>query len=281
MRSFRRPARTARRIVPHQVARAFFVTAVLAIPGGLSAQTENPAEPAEPLRPSVESQRQNPDGFLFRAPMVRIGMRAGFNFARAGSGVFDLATDELTLDQNDFGGFTIAGDLALRALDQVDLVFGAAFMSSTARSEFREWEDQDGLPITQRTTFSQVPLTAMARMYLTPRGQQIGRFAWVPTRFAAYVGGGGGAIYYKFTQNGSFVDFVDLSIFDATLESYGWAPVAIVNAGADYTLNARATLNADIRYQFASATMNGNFLDIEDDIDLNGLQLTVGVHFRF
>jgi hypothetical protein len=41
------------------------------------------------------------------------------------------------------------------------------------------------------------------------------------------------------------------------------------------------TLNTDVRYQFASAEMTGSFLGITDDIDLNGLQLSVGVHLRF
>jgi outer membrane protein W len=161
------------------------------------------------------------------------------------------------------------------------LVFSATFLTSTSRSDSREYENQDGSPITQRTTFSQVPLTAQVRVYLASRGRQIGRFAWVPSKFAPYVGAGGGAIRYDFEQSGSFVDFEDLSIFEATLESSGWAPVALVNAGADLTLTPRVTLNADVRYQFASAEMTGSYLGITDDIDLNGLQLSVGVHLRY
>lgn len=262
---------------------SLLVITLMALPAAAQDPAQSPTNgpPAEPGVDAVARARQDPDGFLFRPPVVRIGMRAGFNFARAASGVFDLATEELTLNRSDFGGFTIGGDLAISASDQIDIVLSATHMSSSAKSEFREWEDQDGLPITQRTSFGQTPLTASARFYLTPRGRQIGRFAWVPTKFAPYVGAGGGAVYYNFKQNGSFVDFVDLSIFDATLQSDGWAPVAMANAGVDVTLNSRVTLNTDVRYHWASAEMTGSFTDITDNIDLNGFQLSVGVHFRF
>jgi hypothetical protein len=283
MDSFSRPAQGARTTGldqrPARLIAALLTAAVLA-PAALFAQ-ETPSNAVHAAAaPSAVATEQDPDGFLFTPPIVRIGMRAGFNFARASSGVFDLATDELTLDRGDFGGFAIGGDLALRLAEPVDLVFSVTHMSSSTRSEFRDW-DEDGVPITQRTKFGQTPLTAAARVYLTSRGRQIGQFAWVPAKFSPYVGAGGGAIHYQFEQSGSFVDFVDLSIFDATLESSGWAPVGLVNAGADITLNPRVTLNTDLRYQFASAEMAGSFIDITDDIDLNGLQLSLGVHFRF
>lgn len=253
------------------------------LPAGLAGQdVGQPLDRTpEPAASTAATVSQDPDGFLFAPPMVRLGMRFGFNFARAASGVFDLATDELTLDRSDFGGFAVGGDLAIRVTDPVDIVLSATHVSSSSKSEFREWEDGDGLPITQRTTFSQTPLTASARFYLTPRGRRIGRFAWVPAKFSPYVGAGGGWIHYQFKQNGSFVDFVDLSIFDATLQSSGWAPVGLVNGGADISLNQRVTFNADVRYQFASADLEQDFISFTDGIDLNGLQLSVGVHFRF
>jgi opacity protein-like surface antigen len=289
MDSFRRAAGTAitGAFVPVvRLPSIVFVLALLLVPAGLRAQQSGPANSLLTASPdmsqaAVVAPSQNPDGFLFAPPVVRIGMRAGFNFARAASGVFDLATDELTLERGDFGGFAIGGDAAFRVADPVELVFSATFLTSTSRSDSREYENQDGSPITQRTTFSQVPLTAQVRVYLASRGRQIGRFAWVPSKFAPYVGAGGGAIRYDFEQSGSFVDFEDLSIFEATLESSGWAPVALVNAGADLTLTPRVTLNADVRYQFASAEMTGSYLGITDDIDLNGLQLSVGVHLRY
>ena len=230
---------------------------------------------------ATRAQQGGGEGFLFRTPVVSLGMRAGFNFARAGSGVFDLATEQLTLERSDFGAFTIAGDLAIRLIEPVDLVLSAGHSNTSKRSEFRDWEDQDGLPITQRTTFSQTPLSVGARVYLMPRGRQVGQFAWIPERFAPYVGASVGGIHYQFKQIGSFVDFQDLSIFDDTFESSGWATALFAGGGADYSLGTRVILNADIRYQWANADLDQDFVSFTDGIDLNGLQMSAGVRFRF
>jgi opacity protein-like surface antigen len=262
----------------------------VATPVALAAQEAVPSNGQPATAPSADTPRQSPDGFLFGPPIIRIGMRAGFNFARASSEIFDFTTDLLTLERGDFGGFAIGGDVGIRVADPVDLVFSVTRISSSSRSEDREWQEGDS-PITQRTTFDQTPITAIARVYLTSRGRQIGRFAWLPTRFAPYVGAGGGAIHYQFKQTGSFVDVLDPSpecqagescpIFDDTLESDAWTRVLLVNAGADYTINPRVTLNTDLRYHFASGEMRDSFRDFTDNIDLNGLQLSVGVHFQF
>jgi outer membrane protein W len=97
---------------------------------------------------------------------------------------------------------------------------------------------------------------------------------------APYVGAGGGAVYYSFRQVGSFVDFVDLSIFDSTFESDGWTPLGMVMAGVDYSVSPHVVLNIDGRYQFATASLHNDFTDFDDGIDLSGLQLSFGVHFR-
>jgi len=257
---------------------AILVAASLVVPGEALAQQPGAAETPPPA-PTVT--RQGPDGFLFVTPRVALGMRAGFNFARAGSDVFDLATNQLTLNHADFGSFMVAGDLAITVAGPIDIVLGGGYASMTKSSEFREYEDQDGLPITQRTSFSQAPVTGLVRAYLTSRGRQIGRFAWVPSKFAPYVGFGGGWTHYTFRQSGSFVDYVDLSIFDDTFESSGWTAVGIANAGADYTLHPHVVLNTDVRYQFGSGDLDREFIDFSDGLDLTGFQLSMGVRFRF
>jgi hypothetical protein len=255
------------------------LAAGIVLPYALSAQ-----EPATALSTSAAAgvvTAQSPDGFLFRAPRVTLGMRAGYNMPRAGSGLFDFATEQLTLESNDFRSFAVAGDVGVTLVGPLDLVFSAGYAATSKRSEFREYTDQDDLPITQRTTFSQTPLTVALRAYLLPRGRQIGRFAWVPARFAPYVGAGGGTVHYTFRQVGSFVDFVDLSIFEDTIESDGWTGLGMVMAGADLSISPRVGLNADARYQFASGELDREFVSFTDGIDLNGLQLSMGVHFRF
>ncbi len=261
--------------------RLFAVLAVLAVAvaSPLAAQEASVPGLADP-GPDIARAPQSSDGFLFRAPRVTIGLRTGFNVARAGGGLFDFVTDNLTVDRFDFSAFTIGGDLAVNLSGPVDLLLGVLYARTSVGSEFREYVDQDDLPITQQTTFSQTPLTLGVRAYLAPRGRQIGRFVWIPTRMAPYVGAGAGMVHYTFEQVGSFVDFQDLSIFDDTFESRGWSPLGMVMAGVDFSLSPRVLLNGDVRYTFSSGDLGRDFVSFSDGIDLSGLQLSIGVHFR-
>jgi hypothetical protein len=258
------------------------VSAVAAFLAGSAtpvATQENAASNPLLSSPLVESS-QRPRGFLFQRPIAQVGLRGGFSLARTSSSLFDFTTEQLTLDRNDFNAVNVGADLALRIMDPIDVVLSFTYSSTSKTSEFREYVDQDDLPITQRTTFTQVPLTAAIRAYLMPRGREVGRFAWVPASFAPYIGAGGGTVRYTFRQVGSFVDYQDLSIFDTTFESYGWSPLALVMAGADFSLGPRVVLNTDARYHWASGELSQDFADFNDGIDLSGLQLSFGILFR-
>ncbi len=223
---------------------------------------------------------QQGDGFLFHAPRATLGMRASFQFARAGSGIFDFVTQQLTLNRRDFDTFGVAGDLGVNLSGPLDLVLSGGYSGTTKHSEFRDFVDQDNLPISQRTSFTMTPLTGALRLYLLPRGHSVSRFAWIPARFSPYVGAGGGMVHYTFKQVGSFVDFQDLSVFDETLRSSGWTPLGMIMAGMDFSVGPRVVLTTDARYQWASANLDQQFVSFADGIDLSGLQLSMGVHFR-
>ncbi len=244
------------------------VVAALTAPAALLAQ--------DTTRTPIPSS--GPHGFLFKRPTITLGLRGGFDLARAQGGIYDsLLFKELTLSRSDFNTLSVAGDLGVRLSSPLDLVLGAAYTRTSKPSEFRNYVDQNNLPITQQTTLSTVPLTMALRWYLTSRGRQIGRFAWIPARVTPYVGAGGGMIHYSLTQTGSFVDYVDLSIFDATWHSEGWSPVGVAMAGVDYSLGTRVFVNVDARYLLASGDLH---VPYSGTIDLSGAQFSLGLHVR-
>lgn len=218
--------------------------------------------------------------FMFRSPLVNLTFRGGFNFARAGSDLFDFTTTQLTLDKSDFGAVSIGADLGVQLSDRADVFLSFTHMSASRRSEFREYVDEDDLPITQRTRFVQTPLTAGVRFYLSPRGRQVGRFVWIPEKVAPYVGAAGGVAFWEFTQDGSWVDYQDLGIFDDRFESDGIAGVAQALAGFDYTLGTRAVLNTEARFTLGSGELGRDYIGF-DRLDLSGLQITIGLKVRF
>jgi outer membrane protein W len=246
--------------------------------GAISALTLPTALPAQ-LRP-----RRPPDGgpgFLFHTPRVTLGIRGGFNIRSAArDSIGTWLTDTLTMRKSGFNAFSIAGDLGIAVGGPLELVVSGGYARTTAPSEYRNWVDATDQPITQTTTLETVPLTLAARWYLTSRGRRIGRFVWVPARVMPYVGVGGGAMRYAIRQSGSFVDVADSSIWSDTFISWGWTPVGLIQAGADYSLGTRVVVNADARYVRAKAALNRDFVQLTDGIDLSGVQVSLGLHVR-
>ena len=117
------------------------------------------------------------------------------------------------MNHRDFSSGSIALDVAFRVSPRMDALFSVGTARSTMNSEFRDWLDNNDQPIRQSTVFQRVPLTGSIRVYLGNPGRSIGRFAWVPKRYAPYVGAGGGVMWYQFNQDGDFVDFTTLKVF--------------------------------------------------------------------
>jgi hypothetical protein len=220
------------------------------------------------------------NGFLFHTPSVTLTVHGGYDRAVARSDVFDFTTKQLTVGHGDFSGLAGGGDLSFRVAPRVDVMLSAAYTGRVKQSESREFVGTDDLPIEQRTRFERAPVTANLKLYLLPRGRTVGSFAWVPAKVAPYVGAGGGATWYRFRQQGDFVDYQTLDIYNDFLQSDGWAPVAQALAGVDVSLSPRFAVNGETRYSWARARLGDSFVDF-DPIDLSGLSATVGLSIRF
>jgi hypothetical protein len=223
------------------------------------------------------------NGFLFKKPVGSFSLHAGYAMANAGSQVFDDATDLLTLSRRDFDGIAWGGDISLSLGERTDLVFSGEFSSASANSEYREFVESNDEPIRQATKFKRVPLAMSVKYYLADRGRSISQFAWIPNRYAPYVGVGGGAMWYRFRQNGDFVDFdtPDLEIVTDEVQSSGWAPMAQAMAGLDYTVGNWVALTFEGRYGYAKARLDPERYEGFDKIDLSGFAGTVGFRVRF
>ena len=228
----------------------------------------------------VTAQTGAGDGFLFHSPQASLGLRIGASRPSADSKIFSFTSDKLTVNRGDFAGISAALDLDVAITRRVAFQMGAAISAREAGSHYRDFADNDSAEIEQSTSFRRAPLTAGLKVYLTSPGRSLGRFAWVPSKFAPYVAGGAGLMYYSFRQSGDFVDFENFDVFPSTLESSGWTGMAYGAAGINYTLSARMGLVTEARYDRARANMSTDFQGF-DRIDLSGLSLTTGLHLRF
>ena len=168
-------------------------------------------------QPSGQSDGERDDDFFFSEPGFFIGFRIGRFFPEADSDLFDTITEEFTLEKEDFRAWTLALDGGFPLNERVEVVFSAEYSDRTVHSEYREWVDEEGLPITQKTYITQFPVTAGVKYLLVPRGRQVGRYAWLPSRFVPYVGVGVGVLYYRFGQSGDFIRYSALRVVCADL----------------------------------------------------------------
>jgi opacity protein-like surface antigen len=231
------------------------------------------------LAPAAGAQTGG-DGFLFKRPVGSLTVRAGVERALGNSDVFDFARERLTLGSNAFTGVNLGADLAISLSDRFDVVLGVAHTRTSAHTNFRNFVDNDDQEIEQTTALARTPITGTVRAYLVPRGRSVGRFAWIPNKVAPYVGAGGGTMWYRFSQEGDFVDEQTLDVFRANLRSSSWTPTGHALAGLDLSLTPHLALNTEARYTWARAMMDQDFGNF-DRIDLSGLGVTAGLSLRF
>jgi opacity protein-like surface antigen len=228
--------------------------------------------PRPPRRPA-------PD-FLFNQPRGSITVRGSWLFARSSSDWYEFVTDQLTLDRKDFNvpgiGFDVNGPITPR----LEVGFSFDFNRSNRLSEYRDWLDNNRLPIEQTTTLQEMNLSGNVRYSLVERGRQVGNFVWVPRAIVPFVGAGVGAFHYRLEQIGDFVDFKDLAVFSSVFSSRGWTPSAQVFGGVDVRVLKHVAVTVDGRYLWAAAELQRDWVDFKP-IDLAGFRLSGGVNFIF
>jgi hypothetical protein len=219
-------------------------------------------------------------GFFFGEPTASLTVHGGLSLPGASSELFDFTTSELTLRKGDFAGFNYGGDLGFPVSPRFEVVIGFASSGSSKRSEFRDWVDTNDEPIEQTTSFRRTPFSGTVRYHLKPRGRTIGSFAWIPAQFVPWVGLGGGAMKYEFTQVGDFIDYQTLNVFSDRFVSRGWAPFAQASVGGGWNISQHWQLTGELRYLRGSARLDDDFVGF-DRLDLSGVATTFGLALRF
>jgi hypothetical protein len=238
------------------------------------------AAPGEQDAPGpVQGPRRSPD-FLFGRPDGSIGIRGSWIFSRAGSDWYDFVTDKLTLDDGSFNAPAFTFEVGFSVNPRIDIVGGFDISNTSTASEDRVYVDNNRLPITQQTELRGSTLSASLKYALVPRGREVGSVAWVPNTVVPYVGAGGGAHWFRLTQQGDFVDYVDLSVFTDRFQSSGWTPTAHVFGGVDVKLYRRLYLTVEARYMWAAGELGPDFINF-DPIDLSGFNLGTGINVVF
>lgn len=254
---------------------------LLFLQSGLFMGTEAVAESTSgPWANSDSETGEKKADFLLGKPKRFIGLHTGIFFPQADSDVFDMITQELTLEKNDFRAWDFGLDFGFDLYEKVDLVFHYDYSRRSVGSESRDFVDEQDLPITQESSLYESSITAGIKYSLKPPGRRLGEYAWLPSRIVPFVEGGLGALYYTFELKGNFVDSTTWKIFPASLKSSGWTQSGYLGGGTDIYLLKNMYLTLDLRYSWASAGLDEAFTGF-DDIDLDGFRVTAGIYWHF
>ena len=226
------------------------------------------------------SRLSPPPDFFVGKPRASLGVRGGITFANAASEWYHFVTNNLTLDRSDFRTANIGGEVVVMLPFPIDLVLGGDYGGTSKKSEFRDWVDNNRLPIEQTTKITQGTLTFGARYAFLGRGREVGSLAWVPRKFVPYVGVGFGGLLYRVKQQGDFVDFRTLAVFTDVLESSGWTTTTYANVGMDVHMTGHLYVTVDARYLWAEKGLKQPWRNF-DELDLAGLKLTSGINLLF
>lgn len=231
--------------------------------------------------PAPAASQLGGEGFVFRPPTISMAIHGGYALPMARSDLFDQTFDDLILDRHDFESPYLGGELSIRASDRWDVSLEVGHAWSSARTEWRDFVEDDGRPIRQTVDFSRTPVTVSGKAYLTDRGRSIGRFVWIPSRVAPFVGAGAGMVRYRFQQDGDFVNAETLEIFTDRLEQVGAGFTAHGFAGVDVLLKNMLYLTTQARYAWAEGGLDETIYEGFEPMDLSGFQVTLGLGLRF
>lgn len=219
--------------------------------------------------------------FRFGEPRFSLSFNMGYRLPAAESDIYDQLVNQHTLQKSDFQAMVIGGSFGVWLTSRIEASFDLSYANSNTRSEYRDWVDQDDLPIIQNTRLSWMPVTGSVKAFLWERGRRISSLAWVPTQWNPYVGVGGGWVYYTLRQAGDFVDFETYEIFYDQIRSEGNTGTFHLLGGVEWSLTPSFYLTAEGRYSWADADLDPNAFYGFEPIDLSGFHGTVGLALRF
>jgi outer membrane protein W len=181
-----------------------------------------------------------------------------------------FACEPLLFDVSDFNGATIGAEWLVGITDYLEAGASIGFSQRTVPSiyEFVE-NDLTGDDIEQDLKLRLVPVTATIRF--VPTGRR--------SAFQPYIGAGVGAIAWRYTETGDFVDVFTGDIFRASYSEGGTAFSPIILGGIRFPVENSFLIGGEVRWQRGEGSLPEDF--VGERIDLGGVTYQAVFHFRF
>jgi len=212
-------------------------------------------------------------GFFFTglaAEASSIAVRVGRFSLYGESALWQDNADTFDLLPRDFRALSGGVEFNLELNEFFDVAIGVDGYSRTVTTSYLDFVRDDDTEIVQDHRLTVAPITGGIRF------NPVGKFrAVIP-----YVSGGGGLYPYEYRNEGEFIDFRTLDVFDGVLLDRGLGKGVYGAAGLEVALSRSVTVFGEYRRHWVSAKHGEDFVDF-GDFDLDSSQISGGFVVRF
>jgi opacity protein-like surface antigen len=179
--------------------------------------------------------------------------------------------EEFTGDPSDLENAVGGIDYLLGLNNRLSLMFSGSYFEGDTTQSYRDFDDNFGNRIRHDTTLGIGSATAGLVLHLADPGAS----------FIPYLGGGGGAYFWRLEENGDFIDFNnDNEIFNANLRSSGTAFGYYAVAGVEAPISRNLSFFAEGRWTQAEDDLSEDFEGF-GKLDLSGREVSAGLAWSF
>jgi opacity protein-like surface antigen len=186
--------------------------------------------------------------------------------------------DYFTCDNSDpircFNGFTFSGEYLLGLGDYLEAGVSVGYYKQKEAARYIDFTDVDNTEIINDTTFENIPVAVTLRAF------PIGR----TTPVQPYVGGGVVFHRWGYKEEGEFIDFTPGAgrpIFVGEFEDDGTAVGATVLGGVRAPIGPNFFVGGEVRWQSGTGDLDPDLTFAANELDLGGVTVMAGVHFKF
>jgi opacity protein-like surface antigen len=189
---------------------------------------------------------------------------------RIAGDVLNKNQDYLLFGVSDFNGFTGGIEWLVPVGSHLEAGIGVGFFQREVPTTYWDWTNDDGSEIQQRLKLRTVPVSATLK-YL-PLGARRG--------FQPYIGIGVAMYLWKYSETGDFIDFNEMSVFNATYTGSGTSFGPLATLGVRGRISSHIDLGAELRWQWGSGNLSTNDF-LSSKIDRGGFNALGPLRYRF
>lgn len=195
-----------------------------------------------------------------------IRLKLGKSSPSQESDLWDINRQNLYLEKKDFEGSYLSLEWEVFVERNLSFSLEVGTYSRELTTSYRDWEYEDGSPIYQDLSLSIVPIEASLKIY--PGGAH--------RPIAPYFGGGLGIYFWRYVQEGDFIDFTTWDVFSGSYETNTSGIGANIRGGISWRINRSIGFFGEAKYTFLKDDLSSDFQGFEK-FDLSGLHLLVGI----